>query len=62
MTEESEAWFVVRTSNGQCEILADSQQPPNPDENEQRWGPFSSKSEATARRVGLIRAGKCQPA
>ncbi|MDY7004776.1 MAG: DDE transposase family protein [Cyanobacteriota bacterium] len=25
------------------------------------WGPFNSVEEAIARRVGLIRAGKCQP-
>jgi hypothetical protein len=27
----------------------------------ERWGPFDSQQEAIARRVGLIRAGKCQP-
>jgi hypothetical protein len=27
----------------------------------ERWGPFASQAEAIARRVGLIRAGKCQP-
>ncbi|WP_442944889.1 hypothetical protein [Nostoc sp.] len=32
----------------------------NPEIIEQ-WGPFSSPEEAIARRVGLIRAGKCQP-
>ncbi|MBI4781483.1 MAG: hypothetical protein HY785_09155 [Oscillatoriophycideae cyanobacterium NC_groundwater_1537_Pr4_S-0.65um_50_18] len=26
-----------------------------------RWGPFASQGEAIARRVGLIRSGKCQP-
>jgi hypothetical protein len=26
-----------------------------------RWGPFASRDEAIARRVGLIRAGHCQP-
>ncbi len=26
-----------------------------------RWGPFSTKSQAIAKRVGLIRAGKCKP-
>jgi hypothetical protein len=25
------------------------------------WGPFSSREEAIAKRIGLIRAGKCQP-
>ncbi|MEB3356444.1 MAG: hypothetical protein VKK04_06935 [Synechococcales bacterium] len=27
----------------------------------QRWGPFASQGEAIARRVGLIRSGKCRP-
>ena len=26
------------------------------------WGPFSSREEAIAKRVGLIRNGKCKPA
>jgi len=30
-------------------------------EKPQTWGPFSSQEEAIARRVGLIRAGKCKP-
>ncbi|HEY9630251.1 MAG TPA: DDE transposase family protein [Coleofasciculaceae cyanobacterium] len=32
----------------------------NPPKKE-RWGPFASQGEAIARRVGLIRSGKCQP-
>jgi hypothetical protein len=27
----------------------------------EQWGPFESADEAIARRVGLIRSGKCQP-
>ncbi|PZO50410.1 MAG: DDE transposase family protein [Phormidesmis priestleyi] len=26
-----------------------------------RWGPFKTQSQAIAKRVGLIRAGKCKP-
>ena len=52
-------WYIVQTENQQCEIVEyDSNQLP---ENKNCWGPFSSKEEAIARRVGLIRAGKCQP-
>ncbi|MDJ0599091.1 MAG: hypothetical protein QNJ37_09675 [Crocosphaera sp.] len=52
-------WYILQTENQQCEIveLAPNQLP----ENTKYWGPFSSKQEAIARRVGLIRAGKCQP-
>jgi len=66
-------WYIVRQENGQCTIFAASQMPNQPDQTteeqttepqatEQTWGPFASQSEAIARRVGLIRAGKCQPA
>lgn len=27
----------------------------------EKWGPFKAKNQAIAKRVGLIRAGKCQP-
>ncbi|MEM6714570.1 MAG: hypothetical protein AAGD09_17225 [Cyanobacteria bacterium P01_F01_bin.56] len=27
----------------------------------EKWGPYASQGDAIARRVGLIRAGKCQP-
>ncbi len=27
----------------------------------QQWGPFETQNQAIAKRVGLIRAGKCQP-
>ncbi|MGD1903678.1 MAG: DDE transposase family protein [Geitlerinemataceae cyanobacterium] len=43
-----------------CEIV-ESAALPAEDEIVKRWGPFASPPEAIARRVGLIRAGKCQP-
>jgi len=61
------AWYIVKQPTGHCEIvqmdapLVDSPQK-SPTSAEQRWGPFESQGEAIARRVGLIRAGKCQPA
>ncbi|MEM9153717.1 MAG: hypothetical protein AAFY57_12360 [Cyanobacteria bacterium J06642_2] len=50
-------WYVVREPEGHCTIC------PRPDIEtvEKYWGPFASKSDAIARRVGLIRAGHCQP-
>lgn len=71
---ESEQWFIVKQSNGQCAIVPDSndiqandiQADGGSDASEsgatEQWGPFASQAEAIARRVGLIRAGKCQPA
>ena len=63
---QEEAWYIVKQSSGACEILSASQmeteqsneQPPD---SAKQWGPFASRTEAIARRVGLIRAGKCQP-
>jgi hypothetical protein len=62
------AWYIVKQSDGSCEILP---HPPTRSDNSgngesgsselERWGPFASEEEAIARRVGLIRAGKCQP-
>ncbi len=59
MTENT--WYIVKRSVGNCEIISHE---PTPDEHGEitaQWGPFESESEAIARRVGLIRAGKCQP-
>ncbi|HEY9901612.1 MAG TPA: DDE transposase family protein [Candidatus Sericytochromatia bacterium] len=59
---DSQTWYIVKRNEGQCEIVpneqAEDKQAPNVEE---RWGPFNSQQEAIARRVGLIRAGKCQP-
>lgn len=63
----SDAWYIVKRNDGHCEIVtvlqlktSTSGDEDNPQEPE-RWGPFASEAEAIARRVGLIRAGKCQP-
>jgi len=63
---QEEACYIVKQPNGTCEILPASQVEVNqldeqPITSTQQWGPFQSRSEAIARRVGLIRAGKCQP-
>ncbi|OUC14988.1 MAG: hypothetical protein B0A82_09385 [Alkalinema sp. CACIAM 70d] len=69
----SQSWYIVQQSTGHCEIVseivAESDLPADPTEKEspetanqlKRWGPFSSRNEAIAKRVGLIRAGQCQP-
>ena len=61
--DESQTWYIVKRNEGQCEIVpseeAEGEQTPDV---VKRWGPFDSQQEAIARRVGLIRTGKCQPA
>lgn len=58
----AQSWYIVKQIDGHCEIISSNQ---TVDENEpgdqERWGPFTSQDEAIARRIGLIRAGKCQP-
>ena len=56
--EETTTWYIIKTDTGICEIVAAEAK--DPDVQEQ-WGPFQSQGEAIAKRVGLIRAGKCRP-
>jgi len=54
---ESKHWYICKQATGECLIV-------NRDRTQEElesWGPFASQGEAVARRVGLIRAGKCQP-
>ena len=55
----SNTWYIIKTEKEQCEIV--KFEPNQVPENTNYWGPFSSKEEAITRRIGLIRAGKCQP-
>ena len=59
---DSDAWYVIRQENGSCNIVpADQVTIDETATQREQWGPFESQSEAIARRVGLIRAGKCKP-
>ena len=57
-----QSWHIVKRPAGNCEIVPSQEvtEDDNPEILEQ-WGPFTSEGEAIARRVGLIRSGKCQP-
>ena len=59
----SPQFYIVKRSAGNCEILPQTiaqLEAQNPTIIE-KWGPYDSAEDAIARRVGLIRAGKCQP-
>jgi hypothetical protein len=59
---EPQTWYIVKRPDGPCEILSNAQVEGEEDSTlVERWGPFDSQQDAIARRVGLIRAGKCQP-
>ncbi|MEL6398501.1 MAG: hypothetical protein AAFR26_05355 [Cyanobacteria bacterium J06626_4] len=57
---EATTWYIIKTNTGICEIVTAGEA--NTLEPKEQWGPFSSQGDAIAKRVGLIRAGKCQPA
>lgn len=60
--DNSQTWYIVKQPDGACEILPSVQVEGKEDLTlVERWGPFDSQQDAIARRVGLIRAGKCQP-
>ncbi|MBF2064828.1 MAG: transposase [Calothrix sp. C42_A2020_038] len=55
----SQSWYVIKTSAGNCKIVSTDLEENS--EVVEKWGPFDSQGDAIARRIGLIRAGKCQP-
>lgn len=50
-------WYIVKQEDGTCDIVNTQEKPPKATS----WGEFATQEEAIAKRVGLIRAGKCQP-
>jgi hypothetical protein len=55
----TQSWYIIKRPTGNCEIVGANIEESS--EVTEKWGPFESQSDAFARRVGLIRAGKCQP-
>jgi hypothetical protein len=63
MTERNEGWYVVQGEDGTCQVLsAENVSRGRLQDSRPMWGPYASQDEAIARRVGLIRSGKCEPA
>ncbi|WP_427160191.1 DDE transposase family protein [Aliinostoc sp. HNIBRCY26] len=58
---DTQEWYIVKRKTEHCEIVPSVQVEDDSVNILEKWGPFSSPEEAIARRVGLIRAGKCQP-
>ncbi len=63
MPERNEGWYVVQAEAGNCDVLS-AENVSREQRQDQRpmWGPYATQEEAIARRVGLIRSGKCTPA
>ena len=55
--KDEPTWYIVKQEDGTCEIVTAQEKP----SNVTSWGGFATQEEAIAKRVGLIRAGKCQP-
>jgi hypothetical protein len=58
-TSDTQKWYIVKRLVGHCEIVNDSIEIHS--EVIEKWGPFDTQGDAIARRIGLIRTGKCQP-
>lgn len=60
-----ESWYIVKDTTEQCKIISVPASVPVSEALAtpplEKWGPFETQNQAIAKRVGLIRAGKCQP-
>jgi len=52
---------VAPEDNEQSCNTPSKENPGSEEEIIQQWGPFETRGQAIAKRVGLIRAGKCRP-
>ncbi|AFY41205.1 DDE transposase family protein [Nostoc sp. PCC 7107] len=58
---DAQLWYIVKHKTKNCEIVPSNLVRDDDPEIIEKWGSFASQEEAIARRIGLIRAGKCQP-
>ncbi len=61
MNEHAPTWYIIKQTSGVCQIMQSDDPALAMTDACEQWGPFATQGEAIARRVGLIRAGKCQP-
>ncbi|MEM9540910.1 MAG: DDE transposase family protein [Cyanobacteria bacterium P01_E01_bin.42] len=61
--EKSQVCYIVKQNDGVCDICDGKPPEAGKEESQEKrvWGPFRDRQETIARRIGLIRAGKCQP-
>lgn len=60
MNDTKQFWYVIKQADGTCQVSSfDSKQPKTP--RQKQWGAYASEPEAIAKKIGLIRAGQCQP-
>ena len=68
MSSNDNSWYVVKQEDGTCKVIEIEieQSAKTPEQSSKshlksQWGGFASKQEAIAKKIGLIRAGKCKP-
>lgn len=63
-TPNTATWYIIKQADGHCDILSvlEGQALPDSETTSEQWGPFPTPGIAIAKRVGLIRSGKCRPA
>ena len=56
-------WYVVKQKDGTCLVVeSENELAKTPSQSpKSQWGGFTSEQEAIAKKIGLIRAGKCKP-
>lgn len=60
--DKNSPWYIVKQEDGTCEVVKLQKLAKTPSQSsELQWGGFTSEQEAIAKKIGLIRAGKCKP-
>jgi len=60
MKNHQHFWYVIQQRDQTCTIETFNF-PQTKTPQEKQWGFFSSEQEAIAKKIGLIRSGKCKP-
>ncbi len=62
-SDRQKFWYIVKQKDNTCKIVSFDTQQQTPQGSSQRsqWGSYSSEQEAIAKKIGLIRGGKCKP-
>ena len=58
MQSNSKFWYVIKLQDGTCQVADFDIQQLN---TSQQWGAYATEQDAIAKKIGLIRAGKCKP-
>ena len=62
MSSNGSSWYVIKQEDETCKVVELKQAAKTPKQSEKsQWGGFKSEQEANAKKIGLIRAGKCKP-